>query len=495
MNMKRWISLIAALAVCVMCAGASANSWGLSGALYGVVEQAKTWDNYSTEGNQAGPFAVMGARYHNALFYVDGREKLHVYTTAAYQPERKKKAPKLTWKDNILTIQYSKGEEVYRFILTEEDGDYQLLDATVGGISISAEPDEENRYGFRYVAEDKKTGQKLAFPVQVLLSGFNIELFPRSLEEVRHINYMKARFYSGRDCLGTDMGDIYSPDAPGDPLEPEKKGTAAVYSAPYGKSAWRAGKGKAAVGLNGLMWELDRYKNEDGVSYACIRYDVSERTQRIGYALCSDLGLPEVREQRTEPGESFVHVDVEATADTYLTDDPNVSQFHQFTVPKGTQFSCMGLYNDYYAYVSAEVKNGKFTDGGAIVWGFVPLRDLKPMEKETLPEAMKELAGDWKLEAGGEITDSPLRLRADGTFSTGNGPMEEGEDTVIEGTQSGTWYVTAYNPFMNLYWGEPQYEMTLLYDNGRAGVYGVTLTDPGFALITAEGSGGYVPLE
>ena len=189
-----------------------------------------------------------------------------------------------------------------------------------------------------------------------------------------------------------------------------------------------------------------------------------------------------------------MHVDVEATADTYLTDDPNVSQYHQFTVPKGTLFSCMGLYNDYYAYVSAEVKNGKFTDGGAIVWGFVPVRDLKPMEKETLPDAMEELEGVWELEAGGEVAGSPLRLRADGTFTAGSSPVEGG-DTVTEGALSGTWSLTAYNTFMNLYWGEPQYEMTLLYDNGRAGVFGVTLTDPGFALVTAEGSGGYVPLD
>ena len=35
--------------------------------------------------NQQGPFTVMANRYHNALFYVDGSDCLHVYTTAVYQ--------------------------------------------------------------------------------------------------------------------------------------------------------------------------------------------------------------------------------------------------------------------------------------------------------------------------------------------------------------------------------------------------------------------------
>lgn len=61
-------------------------------------------------------------------------------------------------------------------------------------------------------------------------------------------------------------------------------------------------KREAAVGLNGDLWLLSQYKNEDGQSYACIRYNVSERTQRIGYALCKDLGLPEISVQNNEPG-------------------------------------------------------------------------------------------------------------------------------------------------------------------------------------------------
>ena len=107
------------------------------------------------------------------------------------------------------------------------------------------------------------------------------------------------------------------------------------------------------------------------------------------------------------------------TADTWLTDDPDVSQYSQFKVPKGTQFTCMGLYNDYYAYVGAEVKNDKFVDGGAIIWGFVPVRDLKPMEQEKQPEAMDKLIGNWKVYAGGSMADDYLVFNSDGTFTAG----------------------------------------------------------------------------
>ena len=68
----------------LVCTGASANSWGLSGNLYRAVEQSKAWEDYTILSNQEGPFAVMQSRYHHALFFVDDQGILHVYTTAVY---------------------------------------------------------------------------------------------------------------------------------------------------------------------------------------------------------------------------------------------------------------------------------------------------------------------------------------------------------------------------------------------------------------------------
>ena len=475
----------------LLCGTASANSWGLNGKLLTAVMADHSWDDYTTLSNQEGPFAVMQSRYHNALFFADNQGRLHVYTTAVYQPESKRKAPELYWDGHYLTISYDE-LEYYTFCEWEEgSGEYQLSDAVVNGFELSGIPGESG-FSWQYQATDDDHDIAAAWPEKIMLADFNIDLFPHSVDEVCHLNYMQARFDSGLNVLGTAFsGDVYDPDHPGELLQPRKKGTAAVYSAPYGESAWCAGKGKAAVGLNGDLWVLSQYKNEDGKSYACIRYNVSERTQRIGYALCRDLGLPEISAQSSEPGRSFVHIDVEATADTFLTDDPDVSQFHQFSVPKGTQFSCLGLYNNNYAYVTAEVKNGKFVDGGAIVWGFVPIRDLEPMEQEKVPEVMENLAGAWQLDAGGTLAPDILVLEADGSFTAPGMTVEVAE----EGASSGTWYVTKYNPFMNLYWYETSYELTLLFDNGDATVRGLELTDEGFSLIFWEGGGGYVPYD
>ena len=475
----------------LLCGTASANSWGLKGKLYQAVERSKAWEDYSTLSNQEGPFAVMHTRYHNALFFADSADQLHVYTTAVYQPETKRKAPKLHWDGHYLTLSYG-DSEYYTFCeWNEGSGEYQLSEAAINGFTLTGIPGEDG-FAWQYEATDDDHDEAAAYPEKITLANFNISLFPHSVDEVCHLNYLNARLDSGLNILGTaESGDAYDPDRPGELLQPGKKDTAAVYSAPYGKSAWRAGKGKAAVGLNGNLWVLSQYKNEDGQSYACIRYNVNERTQRIGYALCRDLGLPEITEQSTEPGRSFVHIDVEATADTFLTDDPDVSQFHQFSVPKGTQFSCLGLYDESYAYVAAEVKNGKFVDGGAIVWGFVPIRDLKPMEQEKLPDVMEKLAGTWQLDAGGSLAPDILCLEEDGSFTA-----PDMVDEVAEaGASSGTWYVTKYNPFTNLYWNEPAYELTLLFDNGRAIVRGLELTEEGFGLTFWEGGAGYIPYD
>ena len=496
--MKKHLSMILlAIMLCtaLLCTGASANSWGLTGKLYQAVEQSKAWDNYSALSNQDGPFAVMKARYHNALFFVDNQGKLHVYTTAVYQPDEKKKAPSLFLDGDMLHLSYG-DQEKYVFKAIDEDGEYQLLSAEIRSFQIIGNYDDADMHIVSYWANEEN--DTALWPVTVRLADFNINLLPHSVDEVRAQNHLLAQFDSDRQCLGfaDGSGNNYSPDQPGELLQPKKKGTAPVYSAPYGKSAWRAGKGKAAVGLNGDMWLLSRYKNEDGKSYACIRYNVSERTQRIGYALCKELGLQEITDWNPdEPLTGFTHVDLEAAVDTYLTDDPDVSQFRQFTVPRGTQFSCMGLYNNHYAYVSAEVKNGKFVDGGAIVWGFVPVRDLKLMDQEKVQEAADRLIGMWRLEAGGSLADDYLTFCEDGTFVGNSVDWETG--AVLQddnsGKSAGTWYVTKYNPFMNLYWNKPPYQLTLICNNGTVIMRGLEITGEGFSLTNDEGGGGYVP--
>ncbi|MBQ8092557.1 MAG: hypothetical protein IJ242_03155 [Clostridia bacterium] len=487
--------VIALITTLLFSSTASANSWNLKGKLLSAVIKTHDWDDYTLLGNQADPFAVMKARYHQAMFFVDNRDKLHVYTTAVYQPDDKREAPSLMMMDQNLYLSYGNDEQ-YVFRPGTEDGEYLLYSATIRNFQLLSNWENEADGPFSYWANER--GSTALWQSKIRLSDFNIKLLPHSVAEVHAMNLMHAQFDSSLQCLGfvEGSGDIYNVDHPGKLLKVGKKKTAPVYSAPYGKSAWRAGNGKAAVGLNGDIWMLSQYRNEEGQSYACIRYNVSERTQRIGYALCKDLGLPEITDWHPdEPITGFAHVDVEATADTWLTDDPDVSQYSQFQVPKGTQFSCMGLYNDYYAYVGAEVKNDRFVYGGAIIWGFVPVRNLKPIEQEKQPEAMSRLVGKWKMEAGGSMADDYLVFNSDGTFTAGmwNWDLDTLERVKIAARDSGTWYVTKYNPFMNLYWNKPPFQLTLIYDNGQVKIRGLNFVDEGFSLTNAEGGGGYIP--
>lgn len=483
--------IVFVLSACLWAASASANSWGLSGKLLQPVMKDGRWDDYTLTGNESGPFAVLSSRYHNALFYMDDEGELHVYTAAVWQPDDHRGAPALEWDGMYLSIYYGE-DEFYTFLDLDGTGEYLLNQAIIGDFYVYANEEVDLA---EYYFEADLYDDAAFWPGKISLADFNIRLFPRSVDEVRARNLMGAQLASGLQCLGSvpETGDYYSPDYPGFLLQPGKKGTAPVYSAPFGKSAWRSGKGKAAVGLNGDMWILSYYKNDDGESYACIRYDVSERTQRIGYALCGDLGLPEITDWNPdEPLTGFAHVDVVAVTDTFLTDDPDISQYPQFTVPRGTQFSCMGLYNMDYAYVEAEVRDDRFVDGGAIVWGFIPVRDLAPMPADTASEAMERLVGYWKYDAGGGMAGDYLVFNDDGTFTEGILEWVP-ENMLCEADLSGTWSVEVNNPARNLYWNRPPYQLTLIHDSGRVAIFGLDFDDTGFTLTDEEGGGGYVP--
>ena len=443
-------------------------------------------------GAQAGPFTVMRSGDCCALVYTDRQDRLHTYTAAVYQPEDGRGEPELEWNGQYLRISWGDTES-YTFCECEEgSGEFQLSDARVNDFYLAG-ISWDGGYSRHYQAVDGGYSEPVVLPEHITLANFNIRLFPRSGKEVRYLNYMQARFESGMNIPGggAASGEMYDMDRPGELLQVKPDRAVPVYSAPYGDSAWRAEEGKAAAGPDGDIWLLSRYKNETGESYACIRYDAGGGTQRIGYALCKDLGLPEITEQETDPGHTFVRIGVEAAADTFLTDDPDAGQRRQFEVPEGTRLVCLGLYNNAYAYVAAGEKDGRLADGGAAVWGFVPVRDLEPVETERAADMAEAVTGDWMLDAGGSLAEDVLHFRADSTFTTEHGF----EDVAQGGADSGNWYVTKYDPSMNLYWNQPPCEITLLYDNGRAAVLGLTLTADGFGLTFWEGGAGYVPYE
>ena len=235
------------------------------------------------------------------------------------------------------------------------------------------------------------------------------------------------------------------------------------------------------------MWYLRSYYDTlTGKAYACIRYAVSQRTHRIGYIRGTTLD-PDADTAWAEtdsvwaPYDQLLSVPLRAVSDTYLTDDPDVSQYPQLAVPAGTLFDCMALYGESYAYVGAEVRDGQFVDGGTIVWGFVPLRALEPLYAQEAPQSIRDsLVGTWSISAGGNMIPDPITFYADGTYQTPYG--------------QGTWIVRVYNPGCNLYWNNPPYELWLTdTDTGMVTVRGLSFQQGGFSLSNSEGSGGYEP--
>lgn len=478
MRMKR--TIVAALVCCMLLVSgffkpASANSWGLRGELLDKVSDVNTWNDYSTICKQAGDAAVMGRRYHNALMLVESGE-LKVYTTAVYQPGSPlADAVSLERQGDALILAYGKSGTAERYVFSPCEYGFCLTGATIGDFHVEL-VNEDGWQRFKvFDAQSESYLQWIPY-----MDQFNIELFPHSVEEVRHLNEMLAALDSGAVVISGE--GLHRSNA--------GSGTAPVYAAPCGESAWRAGKGKAAVGLKGEFWALGAYVCDDGESYTCIRYDVSERTQRIGYVRSSNIG--------EAPGGSLqdqmIKVDVIARRDTYLTDDPDVSQYPQLRVPEGTQLTCMAIYDDEYAYVGGEERNGKFVDGGGIVWGFVPLADLDidpngNHARDIQPDAMARLEGAWAFYAGGNMAQDQLIFHPDGTYQ-GINPREDGCTMY-----TGTYTVTAYNPDCNLYWNEPAYELILRDDDGSVNVRGLSFaTEMGeeiFSLTNWEGGGGY----
>lgn len=463
--MKRTMLLFLVMVLLCLSPAALANGWGLKGELLQLVSDTDDWNDYTTLGDQAGNIAIMKSRYHHVLMM--GEEgRLQTYTKAVFQPDSFNGAPLLTQNGATFSIRYH--DHLWFTFARREDGVYHLHSAQSGEISVKA---TESEYGYSAVDGN---GTRARLVRRIRLEDFNIELFPRTINDVRHLNLM-------RDWLDSESPINY-------PLEAEVtgagEGTAPVYSAPFGKSAWRAAKGKAAVGLGGRLWKMNPVRNAEGEEYWCIRYDVSQRTQRIGYIERRYLEAETWWEEK-----DYLHAAVEVIQATYLTDDPDVSQYRQFELPAGTQLTCLGLYNDDYAYVSAEAKDGRVVDGGQIVWGFVPLRDIQMMPAARRMDVMAQLAGTWWFYAGGLQEGDVITLNADGTYDSYLG-VWDGE-LHGEHLSHGCWYVLEHNPSYGLYWNDPPYEIVFLRDDGSARVHGLTVDGDTFSLTFWEGGGGY----
>ena len=466
---KLRILLILCLTLAVTLPAASANSWNLSGQLLAMVEQTNDYDDYYAmvsdyKSKAATTHTILTSRYHNQLVAVDevkdGWKDAIFSTTAVYQPSEQSTSgkPKLTRIKNGFELAYPKVKELYRFEYISNDwGEmaYTLMYAKMGSVEI------ERKESYRYLVTQGT--DSAMWSVEVTLENFNIHNMPkRGPDDVRRINEANE----GLQYLAYLYPQVVSGQTSG-------KKSYAVYSAPD-TSSYRAAKGKASVSTG------DDYNLYLTVGdWSLIEYRVSLRTSRFGWAQLGNHG--------DETTEDLVRVPMLTAYDTYLTDDPNVSEYHQAELPAGTKLTALSHPNGWaYIYVEATVD-------GKITRGFVPQRDVVFDDVE-LPDEEAKLVGSWQMEAGGEFWDNYLRLDADGRFY--------GSDN--DGTQPyhGTWSVVQTPAGSNLYWRGDIPTIVFRCVNGTVYRYGVEVSDDyevaegsycrSMSFITCEGGTGYV---
>lgn len=468
---KRWILLILPLMMMVMPV-ASANGWGLPEALVPLVSNTNDYDDYyhladdyARKENSAR--IIMQSRYHNQLVAVDevkdGWKDAIFSTTAVYQPSELDETgyPKITRTKNGFELAYPDIDERYYFELQHNNEGrtfYTLMEAQMGDVKV----ERIASYGYRVtLGEDSAM-----WMTKITLEDFNIHNMPkRGPDDVRRINEASE----GLQYFACLYPEVVSGQKSG-------KKSYAVYSAPD-TSSYRAAKGKASVSTG------DDYKLYLTVGdWSLIEYRVSLRTSRFGWAQLGNHG--------DETTNEIVHVPMLTAFDTYLTDDPNVSEYHQVELPAGTKLTALSHPDNQWAYVYVEA-----TVDGKITRGFVPQRDVVFDDVE-LPDEEAKLVGSWQMEAGGEFWDNYLRLDADGKFY--------GSDCDGAQPYHGTWSVVQTPADSNLYWRGDIPTIVFRCVNGTVYRYGVGVSESAdyevtegdycrsMSLITCEGGTGYV---
>ncbi len=415
MKSRRFISifLCVTLLLTLPAPAALANGWGLKrGLMLNAVSKTHDYDEYSALAQlkvQDGEVAVMASRYHAVLLFAyefNGKTRLDAYHTAVLQPDEKGyKKVKLQRRAPGFVLQYSDMELYFTPLLSNEALTYVLESGALGSLTLQAGGENSELTSYLTVSDGKNSvkwyGWQHATPS---LAEFNLRLFPRTMEEIGAIREMDSILWPQFEEI-----ELMDEEMPGD----AGASTVPVYSAPS-ESSVRFAKGKASVNLRepAKFYGLTR----DG-NWALIEYEVSDRTSRFGYVKRSDLPSSVTWKYNI----SSIDVPVTVTQDTFLTDDPNVSQYQQMTLNAGSSVRLLGKYREWYAYVET-------TLDGKTVRGFVPRACLRwPMPTEEAPEAAARLVGEWESGGGSETLGSYVTFSADGTVTECGLPLAEWE--------------------------------------------------------------------
>ena len=330
MKSRRFISifLCVTLLLTLPAPAALANGWGLKrGLMLNAVSKTHDYDEYSALAQlkvQDGEVAVMASRYHAVLLFAyefNGKTRLDAYHTAVLQPDEKGyKKVKLQRRDPGFVLQYSDMELYFTPLLSNEALTYMLEAGALGSLTVQAGGENSELTSYLTVSDGKNSvkwyGWQHATPS---LAEFNLRLFPRTMDEIgamRELIHVVAPQFVDYELYSAD-------EMPGD----AGAATVPVYSAP-GDGSVRFAKGKASVNLRAPVKFYGLSRDE---SWMLVEYEVSDRTSRFGYVRRSELPSSVTWKYNI----SSIDMPVTVTQDTFLTDDPNVSQYQQMTLKAG----------------------------------------------------------------------------------------------------------------------------------------------------------------
>ena len=493
MKSRRFISifLCVTLLLTLPAPAALANGWGLKrGLMLNAVSKTHDYDEYSALAQlkvQDGEVAVMASRYHAVLLYAyqfKGKLQMDAYHTAVKQPDEKDyKKVKLQAESPGFVLKYSDMELHFYPWVGYNRRTYTLQSGKIGKLTLQPGGVNSESTGWLTCSDGENTVDWFVADEGVLtLTQLNLRLFPRTMDELgamRELSHVVAPQFVDYELYSAD-------EMPGD----AGASTVPVYSAP-GDGSVRFAKGKASVNLR----EPAKFYGftQDG-NWALVEYTVSGRTSRFGYVRRSELPSSVTWKYNI----SSIDMPVTVTQDTFLTDDPNVSQYRQMTLKAGGSVRLLALYGPWYAYVETTLE-------GKTVRGFVPRACLRcPLPTEEDPEAAQRLLGEWQCSGGGEMLGDYVTFQPDGRAATSGLPLERMKTlSPQERAEYGEPVWESYQVYKSTareranFWNECAHILVFRDDTGYiSGFYGLMLdTDEegreAFSVLFGEGGGGY----
>lgn len=463
-------------------AALAGNVWNLpSGMLLKAVRENERYNGYSALTYlklQDSAAAVMANRDHALLLFAckqDGKTVLLECQTAVRQPgETDYKKVQLVGNGDSYMLCYP-GTTLH---IARQGTRFYLGSVYLDTLTML--PCERNGKAGWYLCNDGSAalswhpGQSDTEPLP--FEQVNLRFFPRTLADVAALQA---------------LDDAQVPALPGGESIslPAAKELAPVYSAP-GSGSVRFADGKASVDLRSPFTLLGF--TPDG-EWALISYEVSAQARRVGYI--NGKLLDGIAQQSTL---SLASLPASVTQDTYLTDDPDVSQAARMQLKAGDSVTLLALYGPWYAYVETMLE-------GQAVRGFVPRACLRcPALTEEAPEAAARLVGEWEFIGGGEMLGDYVNFQSDGRAAANWVPpaeMEKLSDAEREEYGEPGWatyqvYQCTERETAN-YWSGCEYILVIRNDAGYiVGLYGLIFntTEDGresFALYFGEGGGNY----